>query len=285
MARDTSRFAWLEAATMAASTRPHRGPSRQQFVKWMGRYHTPELVSQAEAVAARHDMVTLIAYVRDHAVVGTPSTGNMPRKAIREVTAQFANPPELDVTIGQRMFKLRTEFEVWPLYFLHILAEVGTLLETPKGRRWELTEEAYRFLAADPLMQLVVMNLIWWHRTNWLVAFRLGGLGDFYPKRFGPTTLRLLQALPVGQVRPVEAFADVLIAKGRLKWNPPESEWATDRLRGAVRVTVVDPLGDLGVLERTYDPEWIAAGFPPRTETFSLTPLGVALLAAVKIQG
>jgi hypothetical protein len=269
---------------MPTRTRPLRGPSRAQFLRWMGRYHTPELVSQSEAVPVAHDMVTLLEYVRDHKVQGTPSTGNMPRKAIREVTASFVNPPELDVTIGERTFHLQSEREVWPLYFLHIVAEVGELLETPKGRRWQLTEDAERFLATDALMQLVVLVSVWWFDVNWLVAYRFGNLGEYLPRRFGATTRRVLQALPVGEPQPLEPFADELIAKGRLKWNPPNSEWATDYLRAAVRCTVVDPLGDLGVLERVYDPERIAAGLPPRPEAFAVTPLGVALLAAVKLQ-
>ena len=65
----------------------------QNFVAWMQQYHNAKTIAQADALPLRRDMVTLLGYVRDHKVVGTQSTGNMPRKAVREVTARFAEPP------------------------------------------------------------------------------------------------------------------------------------------------------------------------------------------------
>ena len=57
-----------------------------------------EIRSQAETLPLRQDMVTLLSYGRDYNVVGTRSAGNLPLKAIREVTAHIVDPPMLDRT-------------------------------------------------------------------------------------------------------------------------------------------------------------------------------------------
>jgi hypothetical protein len=90
---------------------------------------------QAIDLPLRRDMVTLITYVRDNRVTGTQSTGNLPLKAVREVTARFVHPPVLETTVGDRTFRVRSEYEVWPLYFLHTLVDVGGLLVGGRARR------------------------------------------------------------------------------------------------------------------------------------------------------
>ena len=127
--------------------------AERRFSTWLEQYHNAEMVRQAEVLPLRRDMVTLLTFVRDNRVVGTQSTGNMPLKAVREVTARFVTPPELETTIGDHTYKLRSEAHLWPLYFLHILAEVGGLLAIAPARRWRLTREGEKFLGIDPLLK------------------------------------------------------------------------------------------------------------------------------------
>jgi hypothetical protein len=94
--------------------------AEKRFRVWFNRYHTADLMRQAEQLAVRRDMVTLLRFVQENKVVGTQSTGNMPLKMVRAVTAEFVNPPVLDQTIGDKTYRLRSEEDVWPLYFLHI---------------------------------------------------------------------------------------------------------------------------------------------------------------------
>jgi hypothetical protein len=77
--------------------------------------------------------------VRDNKVVGTQGAGNMPLKAVREVTARFINPPKLEDTLDNVVFRIHSETDLWPLYFLRVLAEVGRLLKVGAARRWRLT--------------------------------------------------------------------------------------------------------------------------------------------------
>jgi hypothetical protein len=52
-------------------------------------------------------MVMILTYLRDHRVIGTQTTGNLPLKAIREVTSCFVHPPVLDSTIGEHTYRLK----------------------------------------------------------------------------------------------------------------------------------------------------------------------------------
>lgn len=95
----------------------------------------------AENLPLRCDLVTLLTYLRDHRIIGTQATGNLPLKAIREVTAHFVHPPALDSTTGEHTYHLKSEDDVWPLLFVHLLANYGSLLEGGQAWRWRLTQE------------------------------------------------------------------------------------------------------------------------------------------------
>ena len=71
------------------------------------------MIDKAGALPLRRDFVTLLTYVRESKVVGTQSTGNMPLKSVREVTARFVTPPVLDTEMGDRIYRLRSEADVW----------------------------------------------------------------------------------------------------------------------------------------------------------------------------
>ncbi len=93
----------------------------------------------AEALPLRRDVLTLLNYLRANRVTGTQSTGNLPLKAIRAICSQFVDPPQLETRIGEYVSRMRSEDDVWPLYFVHVLASVGGLIAGGPGRRWQLT--------------------------------------------------------------------------------------------------------------------------------------------------
>jgi hypothetical protein len=100
-------------------------------------------IAFAESLAVRRDMVTLLNYIKENHPVGTQSTGNLQLKAVREVCAQFTDPPKLERTIGDYHYQVRSEADVRPLFYLHMLAATGGLaaggqarcLEVNSGRR------------------------------------------------------------------------------------------------------------------------------------------------------
>jgi len=251
--------------------------------RWLRRYYTPERVAEAQALPLRRDMLTLLAYVRDNKVVGTQSTGNMPLKAIREVTARFVDPPVLDTTIGDHTYKLRTEYDVWPLYFLHILAEVGGLLWIAPGKRWRLTPDALVFLDIDPLFQLSSLLAIWWFHVNWLVAYPVGGLGEDLPESLARVTLAHLRSIRAQAVVPFGQFADGLIEATGLTWTAPDMSHARMLLHGAVERMVIGILKSFGAVKCTYRDHPVVDGFKS-LDGFKITPLGAALLDSLAMQ-
>ena len=180
---------------------------------------------RAEALSLRRDMVAPLTYVRDNRVVGTQSTGNLPLKTVREVIARFVHPLETETTIGDRTIRVRSEYEVWPL-FLHTLAEVGGLLVGGRARRWGLTPEGARFLDASLLLQVLVLFTFWWERADWLIAYPFEGMGESLPLRFMETTLAHLLSLSVDTRILFESFADRLIRETRPKWTAPDTTCA-----------------------------------------------------------
>lgn len=251
---------------------------QQRFAAWVRRYHTPNMVRRARRVPLRQDMMTLMTYVRDHKVVGTQSTGNMPLKHIREVTSHFVEPPVLDTTIGDRTYRLRTEFDVWPLHYLHILADVGQLLDIAPARRWRITKHGKRFMDTDPLLQLSNLLTIWWYYVNWLVAYPLSGMGEMLPPDFNLITLDRLRSLPLGPFVSFEAFADGLIEEAELTWAAEDPSIATMTLRSSIARMVIYILANFGALTYKTREEPLGKGTIEKLDRFKITSLGRCLL-------
>lgn len=264
-----------EQATKAARAAAHR------FGKWLRQVKGDE-VAQAEALPLRRDMVTLLTYLHENRVRGTRSTGNFPLKAVREVTARFVNPPELDRTIGDHTFRLRSEYNVWPLYFLHALADVGGLLEGGPARLWVLTLGGARFLTASPLAQVWMLFATWWGQINWLIAYPFGGIGESLPPRFGKITLAHLLSLPSDTRIPFEPFADRLIQETGLKWTAPDMTYAQMLLRSAIQRMVIGILADFDLVEREYRDKPLGKGTIRELVAFQITSFGRGLLESLE---
>jgi len=245
-----------------------------------------EIRSQAETIPLRQDMVTLLRYVRDNKVVGTKSTGNLPLKAVREVTAQFVEPPVLDVTIGDRIYRLRTEADVRPLHYLHILAEVGDLVSIAPGRPWRLTKDGNTFLGVEAFNQVVFLLGTWWTKINWLIVFPRAGMGEDLPDFFEGQTLTQLRGYAVGETVSFNTFADELIEKTGLRWTAPDADGPfTGMLRRSIQSMVIEIMERFGVVDANYRfrEELPGLGTLSRLDTFQITALGQVLLSALSL--
>ena len=224
------------------------------------------------------DAVSLLIYLRDHRVTGTQATGNLPLKAIREVTPSFVHPPALETKIGERVYKIRSEYDLWSVYFIHSLLDVGGLLEGGPSRRLRLTPKAEQFLAADSPIQVWFMLETWWHHTNWLVAYPFEGMGERLPYQFTFIVLDHLLALPVERALTFEDFADRLIQATGLKWGAQDTTHARTSLHGAIERMVISILESFNAVERE---EKIDDYNIRRLDTFTITKLGGGLLKAI----
>jgi len=226
-------------------------------------------------------MVALLTYLRDNRIRGTASTGNLTLKAVREVTSRFVHPPQLDHTIGDHTYRLRSEDDVWPLVFLHTLAYMSGLLVGGPSQRWELTSGGAAFLNAPPPAQVWIMLLTWWKQVNWTIAFPFAGLGEDLPPHFREITLAQLLSLPVGTPIPFEPFADRLIQDTGLTWGATDLTSARMLLHAAIHRMIISVLTSFESVEPVYQDRPLGAGTISDLVAFQITPFGRGLLESV----
>ena len=252
----------------------------QTISDWLGSL-TEEDRSQLEELPLRRDTVHLLSYLRDHRITGTQSTGNLPLKAIREVTTSFVHPPALERKIGERIYKIRSEYDLWPVYFIHALLETGGLLQGGPARRLRLTSKGEQFLVSEPPLQVWFLLETWWYHTNWQIAAPFTGLGDNLPYYFVLTTLEHLLELPVGTPIAYEVFADRLIQATSLKWHASNLPKARDSLHRSIESAVINILCDFRAAERIEKEAKISSYSYKVLSAFKITRLGRGLLQTV----
>jgi len=255
--------------------------SAQQTAAELSAAEQETLERQAEALPLRRDMVTLLLYVRDNTVIGTQSTGNLPLKAVREITARFVDPPKLEEQIGTYTFRVRSEAELWPLYYLHVLTDVGGLAKGAAARRWRVTRLSEKYLALDPWPQVVYLLATWWDRVNWVVAYPVEGLKHGLPPYFTATVWQLLDDLPVDQSIEFETFADQLVAATGLRWAVPDADIARMVPHGMIRRMILSILNDFGAVMLDIEEKPLGSRTLKELSAFRLTPFGKQLLNAL----
>ena len=257
----------------------------RRFEEWYMKYHQPDIIHHAEELPLRRDMVTLLQYIRDNKVVGTQSTGNMPLKDVREVTSRFADPPKLETRIGNHTYRIRSEADVWWLYLLHIIADVGHLLYIAPAQCWRITPDGEEFLGLGPLLQTSVLLSIWWYGVNWLVAYPSKGMGDALPRDFEQVTLSCLRSHEIDKSISFEQFADDLINQTGLTWTAVDSNFKQMLLRGSIEMMIIRILSIFDAVDEEFQEKPVGKGTISDLVSFKITPFGKCLLDAVLIMG
>jgi hypothetical protein len=235
----------------------------------------------AEELPLRRDVVTVLTYLRDNKITGTQSTGNLPLKAVHEICARLVDPPELEEIVGERIFRVRSETDVWPLHFRHVLVSVSGLVTGGPGRRWRLTPMGERFLAAPPPLQVWLLLATWWTKTNWAIASPFDFEDGYMPPGFSRLALKQLLYLPLGEPASFERFADRMIEDSRMVWPIQNQDNARRILRSIIERTVINPLVDFGILKTEYEPHKTLGAEFRELSTFRITPFGRGLLEAI----
>lgn len=252
-----------------------------EFMETLRPAQREALLKQAAASPVRRDMVTLLSYVQEQRVIGTQSTGNLPLKAVGELAAQLVHPVEMEATIGKHTYRVRSEEDIWSIYLLHILADVGGLVSAGRARQWRVKKQGEKFLAADPFAQTVFLLMTRWYRINWLVVYPYEGMGDHLPPFFSSLVRDELLDLPARKRIAFTKFADQLINKAGLTWGAQKSDFAQIALRGAIARMVIYILRDFAALTIEQRSRPLGKGAIKELAAFRLTPLGVGLLGTM----
>ncbi|MEW5869570.1 MAG: plasmid pRiA4b ORF-3 family protein [Chloroflexota bacterium] len=242
----------------------------------------PRSEAAAEGLALRKDTLALLTYLRDNKVTGTQATGNLTLKAVAAIAAAFVNPPKLEDRVGNHVYRFRNEDEVWPVYFVHVLASIAGLLSGGQGRRWRLTRVGESFLEMPTIVQVYTLFAAWWLKTNWLIAYPFEGMGEQLPFGVQERLHQRLLACPAGQRVAFEAFADSIIQETGLRWNSENQEHAHSFLQGAIERMVIDPLVAFGALAAQHETLNKYGWDSQYLVSFHLTPLGVGLLRSLE---
>jgi hypothetical protein len=236
----------------------------------------------ARTLPLRLDVCSFIGYIRDSKVTGTSSTGNLPLKAVTEVSSVFVNPPTLETRMGNVIFRFRSEEEVWPVFFVHTLAHGAGLVEGGSGRRWRLTQRGEEFVSKSAVAQVFILLHAWWHRVNWLITLPYDIFGGFLSHLVRDTILKLLRELRTEQLVRYESFVDRLIEKVGWTWDRQEPDDTRRLINKAVENMLVNPLEQLAVLSTQRMTEQVKEGirYFERTTlvSFVLTDFGRTLI-------
>ncbi len=183
---------------------------------------------------------------------------------------------------GSRVYRLRSEADVWPLYFRHVLADAGGWVEGGPGRRWRLTPLGEHFLTTPAPLQVWLLFAAWWTQVNWAVASPFEIAEDELPARFCELALDHLCELLPGDPVPFATFAGRLIEGSGLIWPIADQERARNILQAVVERTVIDPLIVFEVLTADYRPDELLGGEYHQLSAFQVTPFGSRLLRSLR---
>jgi len=235
----------------------------------------------AKALPLRHDLAALLAYLKENKVTGTASTGNLPRKAVGEIAARFVDPPALTENVGDVSYSFRSEEDVWPVYFTHLLAHGAALVSGGPGRIWRVTPVGEAYLSLPAVAQAWDMFITWWYRIYWTIALPISGFGDLSIETLRSQTAAAFKALPVDQPVEFGPFAENLTAAIGVDLAEYDPEPRQMIIYSAIDQIFIDPLENFGVLVVERQPESQLNVDILRTVSFKVTEFGKMLLDAV----
>jgi hypothetical protein len=232
----------------------------------------------AEELPLRKDVVAFLGYLRENKVTGTTSRGNLPLKHVAAVAAGFVDPPAMEIRFGSHAYPVRSEDEVWPVYFVHMLANGANLITGGPGRRWRLTERGVQYFNASPVVQVRILLAGWFFQADWTLTLAYDIFGGSLPSWVPQSVLYLLREIEGGQRAEYNRFIDRLIEKVGWRLEGDRAEEMRKELGLSMERMVVRPLEAMGIMtgERVKDEE---SPFPrEKLAAFSLTHFGMMLL-------
>lgn len=244
---------------------------------------TEENTKAAQSAWLVKDAIILLNYLRETKVTGTQSTGNLPRRAVKDLKEQICNPYyEKDPPAGENLGNAYNEESVWAVFFTHLLADSAGLVEGGPGRKWRLTSQGDEFLRLDPLSQFSRLLTGWWFKMDWLTACPYDIFEDGLPAHFQAVLLSQLKDTPVGRPTEFEAFCDRLIEGVGWYWEKPESgaDHVHQILMNAIQSIAIRPLEGFGILATHTEPIPELRGFS-KLVSFTTTPFGGMVLDAI----
>lgn len=242
----------------------------------------PEYNQTAEQLPLRKDFVAFLNYLAQNKVKGTQATGNLPRKAIQELAPLFASPVQLEYTYGDTVIRFQNEYEVEPIFFVHLLAVKTGMVAGGKSRLWTLTTGGVDFLDLTPMMQVWMMLSAWWLVMDWQAINDRYNFDDEMMEAFNGASFSLLLELPVDQSSYIATFAENIYNLAGLYYQSDQTDLVQMLKTGSVYSLLIRPLIQFGVLQPEDESGIIEYASHPERSAFRKTAFGHALLESVQ---
>jgi hypothetical protein len=230
----------------------------------------------------RKDLIAFLTYLQENKVAGTQSTGNLPLKVVEDLAARFTTPPQLETRYGDIVFRFRSEEEVWPIFFVHVLTKGADLISGGPGRRWRLTSGGETFLTLPSVLQVGFLFAAWWYRINWLVIYSIKGSMEYLPEQFAKSILPLLKALSVDQPILFSGFVEQVIQEIGWMWRNQAPDSLRSIVSSEIEQLVIEPLEDFGILTVVWEKDTERLRDVQKLVSFSLTAFGRVLLVSLQ---
>jgi hypothetical protein len=230
-------------------------------------------IEAATGNTLRIDMLALLNYIGDRELKLTQA-GNLTLKDVRAINELLVKPEKLDYELYGVMKKLRTEEEVYRIWFLRTLSQMGSLTKIRRNKI-SLTKTAKEFLKKDPYDQLLQLFTVWLTKDHW-------GRELYWPEVVEPIMNKAYQVayylskMPVGMTVEYDIFEQGLLSSLRLGFATDDIEHAKLFSYIAIAQAILEPLELFGVVSLERDKDKYGHS---KVAAVSLTDLGRRSLA------
>jgi hypothetical protein len=237
----------------------------------------------ANGLPLRRDVVSLLRYLKDLKIIGTQSTGNLPQKVVQELAAQLVDPPQLELKCGEMTIEFKNEGDVWPIYFVHLLAFWADLIDGGRGQCWKLSPDGEQYLTSPVVEQFYILFTGWWFRGDWLNAPMDIQVIDELPMGFSKIVQSSLLEISSSQSVEFTTFANRIIELVGWKLPQRNADFIRSELLSAIESMVILPLEAFCVLStKRVKPKSRFAD--PELKSIQLTEMGQKLLRSLRTE-
>jgi hypothetical protein len=243
---------------------------------------TSEDLKKLSNLQVCEDINTLLNYIQKNNPTGTSSKGNFPQKAVKEIAALLADPPQLEIDLGKRSYTLKNEYEVWPVFFLHLLAFNAYLIDGGKSKRWNLTELGEEYQKSPILIQYFLLFTNWWFHGDWRIIHGECWVIETLPPSFQRLIHYLLISAEPGRRVHFDDFCHIIKRDLGYDWDSDFDDRYMWRFSFDVERMIIRPLESFGVIKTDRKSSKLSEIHLPFS-TFQLTSLGRKILASFSV--
>lgn len=253
-------------------------PMEREAIEILARVLELPYEAEAENLALRKDALAFVNYLQENKVTATKETGNLPRKAVREIAARFVDPPVLDFEQDGKKHSFQSDHDVPDVFFIHLLLATAGLILLGPGRRWIPSELGEEISDMPWTLQVWMLFSSWWHLGDWPQTYQFSAIAEEAMEAFKDASLDLLLDYDAEETVLYADFIERLIEEMELMPGMENRDHAMLLLKGGVQMMLIEMLAKFGMLQKEYEVNKIGNHEFQELHSFRLTPFGMDML-------